>query len=166
MSKYIRVPKVVRAFFPAMLCSFALLLITACTPTTTNAPTSNAAITVTPLTGRAVNAPDFIESDPQLVRVTGRPQVVEFFAYWCTSCQEMRPTMHELQDEYADRIDFLYLNIDNADTQTARTQLAFAGLRPTIVFLDSSGNEITRLVGVHPKETVQEILNNMAGSGG
>src|SRR5215470_18632509 len=63
---------------------------------------------------------DYVASDPALVRSTGRPQVIEFFAFWCTVCQGMRPTMHALQDEYGQSVDFIYLDIDADNTKELR----------------------------------------------
>src|SRR5687767_1669866 len=60
---------------------------------------------------------DYIASDPAIVRNTGRPQVIEFFAFWCTTCQAMRPILHELQDRYTERVDFVYLDIDADNTK-------------------------------------------------
>src|SRR4051812_26223460 len=95
------------------------------TPVPTSAPK---AVNVAP---KAAALTDYVASNPALVRSTGRPQVVEFFAFWCTVCQGMRPTMHTLQDEYGQSVDFIYLDIDAENTKDLQRTLTFTGLRPT-----------------------------------
>ena len=139
-------------------------------PTSAPAPTATqpaAAVT----SGNSANAPasdgqdalppvpkDMYASDPKLVRNTGRPQVVEFFAFWCDVCKAMHPDMVTLQQEYQQQADFIYLDIDADNTKELRQSMGFTGLRPTIVFLAADGTEMGRLVGQH---TLQELTDQM-----
>lgn len=150
----------------ALILVFAVMFLAACTPPPSGSPLQSLKITVTPYEGKAADHNEFVASDPILVSTTGRPQVIEFFAFWCTTCQRMRPTMHELQDEYNGRIDFLYINIDDKATESVQRQFGFGGLRPTIVFLDAKGQEIGRLVGLQDKDTVQQYLDSLVGEVG
>ncbi|HAZ49350.1 MAG TPA: thiol:disulfide interchange protein, partial [Cyanobacteria bacterium UBA11371] len=43
----------------------------------------------------------------------GKPTLMEFYANWCTSCQAMAKDMGELEQEYADKGNFVMLNVDN-----------------------------------------------------
>jgi thiol-disulfide isomerase/thioredoxin len=123
-------------------------------------------LTPTPDATKVADLPDYVASDPALVGTTGRPQFVQFFAFWCTTCQAMRPMIHSLQDEYGLVVDFVYLDIDAANTKTLQQKLTFTGLRPTIIFLDASGQEKTRLVGEHTKEEFLKELDNLLAVGG
>jgi thiol-disulfide isomerase/thioredoxin len=128
-------------------------------PTRAPIPTD---IPLTPTPGpKASELTTFIVSDPALVANTGRPQVVEFFAHWCEQCQQMRPVMHGLQDQYSSMVDFIYLDIDADNTAELRRKLGFNGLRPTIVFLDASGNEKGRIIGVTPKDKVESQIEEL-----
>jgi thiol-disulfide isomerase/thioredoxin len=133
-----------------------------------NPPSANSvAVNVEPtIVGTlAVNLTDYIASDPSLVGTTGKPQVVQFFAFWCTVCQGMRPRIHQLQDEYAGAVDFVYLDIDAQNTKDLQKKLTFTGLRPTIVFLDADGNEKSRLVGEQTKEEIQKRIESLVAVG-
>ncbi len=131
------------------------------TPVPTRAPLPTD-VPLTPTPGlKASQITTFIVSDPALVANTGRPQVVEFFAQWCEQCQQMRPIMHALQDQYAAMVDFVYLDIDADNTKELQRKMAFNGLRPTIVFLDANGKEKGRLIGVTPKEKVESQIEEL-----
>jgi thiol-disulfide isomerase/thioredoxin len=114
---------------------------------------------------RAASLTDYIASDPSLVGTTGKPQMVQFFAFWCTVCQGMRPMIHQLQDEYAGAVDFVYLDIDAPNTKDLQKKLTFTGLRPTLIFLDADGNEKSRLVGEQTKEEIQKRIESLVAVG-
>jgi thiol-disulfide isomerase/thioredoxin len=114
---------------------------------------------------RASDLKDYIASDPSLVKNTGRPQFVEFFAFWCTTCQAMRPLIHKLQDEYGERVDFIYLDIDADNTKALRQELQFTGLRPTIVFLSGEGTEMGRMIGMHSEDELSSQIDSLLTSG-
>jgi thiol-disulfide isomerase/thioredoxin len=130
-------------------------------PAPTTVPVSNSGDAAP----QAVNLKDYVASDPALVKDTGRPQMVEFFAFWCTTCQAMRPIVHKLQDKYGERVDFIYLDIDAENTKQLRSDLQFTGLRPTIVFLSGEGTEVGRMVGMHTEEELTTALDNLLTSG-
>ena len=69
--------------------------------------------------------------------------------------------MHALQDQYSSMVDFIYLDIDAENTKELQKKLAFNGLRPTIVFLDASGAEKGRIIGVTPKEKVESQIEEL-----
>lgn len=135
------------------------------TPTATAGPVGPAEPGAQVASVKAATLRDIVSSDPALAGKTGRPQVVEFFAYWCTECQRMHPVMEDLKAEFSAAVDFLYYDIDAANTKDLQRQLTFSGLRPTIILLDKDGKEVRRFVGVHPKETIQVALDNLVAVG-
>ncbi len=129
-------------------------------PQPTSTPTD-----IVPTATLAALLKDYVASDPSLVGTTGRPQFVQFFAFWCTVCQGMRPTIHELQDKYGTMVDFVYLDIDAPNTKALQQKLAFTGLRPTIIFLDSDGKEVSRLVGEQTQDTLEQRIQDLLATG-
>ena len=140
------------------------------------AATPSPAPTATTVTAANVPAPaaqdalpavpkEMYASDPALVRNTGRPQVVEFFAFWCDVCHAMHPTMVALQQAYQQQIDFIYLDIDADNTKGLRQSMGFTGLRPTIVFIAADGTETGRLVGMHSQQELVEQITTILGVG-
>lgn len=138
-----------------------LVLALAACNTTTATPTVNSpasSLSVTPVAQPVTNANKYTPSDPALVGNTNHPQVVVFYASWCTSCSAMRPTLFALQDKYSASIDFIYLDIDAANVQPLKDKYGFRNERPTILFLDAQAMEQQRLIGVHKREVVEPIL--------
>jgi thiol-disulfide isomerase/thioredoxin len=122
--------------------------------------------TAEPTGTQAVKLTDYVASDPALVGTTGRPQVIEFFAFSCNTCQAMRPAIHALQDEYGFMVDFIYLDINAQNTKALQKQFAVTGEQPTIVFMDFTGQERTRLVGNHTKEELENRIQDLVAVGG
>ncbi len=146
------------------------LLIAACatppTPTALPVPTQGVPEpTATPSETKVADLKDYVASDPSLVGTTGRAQVIEFFAFWCTECQQMRPIVHSLQDEYGFMVDFIYLDIDAANTKALQKQLTYNGQRPTIIFVNAKGQEQGRLVGIHTREELSDKLDELVAVG-
>ena len=143
-----------------VLITAGVLLLTGCggqasptpQPTPLNAP-------------KAALQTNYVASDPQLVRATGRPQMLEFFAFWCDICQGMRPMIHQLQDQYDGQVDFIYLDIDAANTKQLQQDFGFNGNRPTLIFLSADGNEEGRLVGQHSKDEIAQQLDGLLAVG-
>ncbi len=139
-----------------VLMVIGIAVLTACGGQTTPTPLP------TPLNmPKAALQTNYVASDPALVRGTGRPQMIEFFAFWCDICQGMRPMIHQLQDQYEKQIDFVYLDIDADNTKQLQRDFGFNGLRPTIIFLSAGGNEEGRLVGQHTKDEIAEQLDGL-----
>ena len=141
------------------------LLATGCGAQSTAVPPTIAPNTGTAVPGHAAELKDYIASDPSLVRTTGRPQVVEFFAFWCVVCQSMRPLMHQMEDKYGNLVDFIYLDIDADNTKQLRTDLTFTGLRPTIIFLSADGVEHGRLFGAHTEPEITALIDPLLSAG-
>ena len=94
---------------------------------------------------------DYRADSPDLIGGAGHPQLVEFFAYWCTTCRFMRPTVHQLEADYWGKLDFVYLDIDNPANSEAKDEFGFVA-QPLFVLLDADGNELQRWYGVVNEE--------------
>ncbi len=57
--------------------------------------------------------------------------------------------MNRLNEQFSDRVDFFYLNVDEAQTQDIMSDLAIRN-RSTYVILDADGNEVHRWIGSLP----------------
>ena len=42
-----------------------------------------------------------------------KPTLIEFYANWCTTCQDTSATVEALNQQYGDRINFVMLNVDS-----------------------------------------------------
>src|SRR5262245_20789118 len=114
---------------------------------------------------KAASLKDYVPSDPALVGTTGRMQLIVFFGFKLAESQQIRPYLHELQDEYGLLVDFVYLDIDASNTKAVQKQLTFSGSGTRIIFMDANGKELSRLVRVHAKAEIAEKLDQMVAVG-
>ncbi len=50
---------------------------------------------------------------PQVALDNGKPTIFEFYADWCEVCQQMAPTMLEVEKAFDGKINIVLLNVDN-----------------------------------------------------
>jgi hypothetical protein len=58
----------------------------------------------------------------------------------------MAPVVHGLEAEYGDRVNFVYLDIDDPDTLPFKQQLGYI-YQPHLFLLDGEGNVLEQWVG-------------------
>jgi thiol-disulfide isomerase/thioredoxin len=105
------------------------------TPTLTRTPT----LTSTPLPLPPWVSTQLRASDPHAVQlVSGRVQLIMFFAYWNGPCQAMAPVVQGVEREYNTRMNFIYLDIDDPATEVFQRQLGFDA-EPQFFLLDQLG---------------------------
>ena len=79
--------------------------------------------------------------------------IVDFWATWCGPCRMLAPTIEELGDELEDK-----LTVGKVDVDECRETAMEYGVMsiPTVIFF-KDGEEVTRLIGVQPKEKFLEV---------
>jgi thiol-disulfide isomerase/thioredoxin len=87
-----------------------------------------------------------------------KPTLMEFYANWCTTCQAMAPQMQQLKESYADRINFVMLNVDNTKWLPEMTEYNVDGI-PHFVFIDRSGKALAQVIGEPPRTVLAENLD-------
>lgn len=138
-----------------------IILVTA-TPTLfltpTPSPTATPTITPTPLPPPPwVRAP-LRATDPGVVRLaSGKVQLIEFFAFWSGPSQAMAPLIQGIENEYRDRVNFVFLDIDNPATEYFKRELGFR-MEPHFFLLDAQGRILRQWVGYVSVDVLRDAL--------
>lgn len=110
-------------------------------PTATEAPPASPTVTATPtaIPTRIFIRTEIIPTDPNTFQaISGRAQLVEFFAFWSPLSRSMAPVVHLLEDQYDDRVNFIYLDIDDP-LNSLYKGLMGNQLPPVFFLLDAQG---------------------------
>ena len=84
--------------------------------------------------------------------------IVDFWATWCGPCRMLSPVLDEVEEEMADKITVVKVNVDDADEIAMRYRIMSI---PTLVFV-KNGQMVDRTVGAMPKSAlVQRIEANL-----
>ena len=70
--------------------------------------------------------------------------------------------MHGLEVEYYDRVDFVYLDIDDPRTDSFKQQLGYR-YQPHIFLMDGDGNVVQQWVGPVSESDLAAALDQLSG---
>ena len=83
------------------------------------------------------------------------PVIVDFWAAWCGPCRMLAPVFEELSKEYAGKLTFAKISVD--DHPTIAQEYDVSGIPCMVIF--SRGKEIERIVGFQQKVQLQEKID-------
>ena len=81
--------------------------------------------------------------------------ILQFSASWCGPCKVLKPIMEKLSNEFKDKANFYYADIDEKAINSA-SEAAVRGV-PTIVVY-KKGVEVARKVGGLPEQQMRNFL--------
>ncbi len=92
----------------------------------------------------------------------GKPQVIKFTSTMCLDCQTMNELFKEIWPNYQDKIVLTEIQVQNRD-QLADEQIKKYNvtLVPTIIMLNSNGEQAKRVEGAIPKEELEKYLQEL-----
>ena len=98
------------------------------------------------------------EKSPNVWKYLGdKPAVIDFYADWCGPCRRLAPVLAELAAEYAGKVNFYKVNVD--DEKEIAAAFGISSL-PTIVFVPLKGTPSAG-EGFLPKETLRGAIKDI-----
>ena len=99
-------------------------------------------------------------SEPSAFKFVGqRPAIVDFNAEWCGPCRRLAPILEELAVEYAGRVDFYSVNVD--DNPEIAQALRISSI-PMVLLCPMNGTPQS-IVGLYPKDEIVNAMNYVFG---
>lgn len=74
----------------------------------------------------------------------------------------MAPIVHGLEQQYDAKVDFLYLDVQDSRTASAKARLGFVAT-PHFFLLDPAGRVLRQWQGVIPADTLESGLRRLIG---
>ena len=81
--------------------------------------------------------------------------IVDFWATWCGPCRMLSPLLDEVEEEMADKITVVKVNVDDADEIAMNYRIMNI---PTLLFF-KGGRQVDKTVGAMPKNALVERIN-------
>lgn len=108
-----------------------------------------------------INEKEFLENvfdykgDSAVVKAK-KLAIVDFWAPWCGPCRRLAPVIEQLAEEYAGKVDFYKLNID--DNPQLAQDLGISSI-PFVVFFPTDGSQPMSQAGLAPAELYREAID-------
>ena len=97
-------------------------------------------------------------SRPTVIQFVKAPDsklvIVDFWATWCGPCRMISPILDELEEEMADQITVVKVNVDDADEIAAQFRIMSI---PTLLFI-KNGQIVDKTVGAMPKAALADKI--------
>ena len=84
------------------------------------------------------------------------PVMVDFWAPWCAPCHMVAPVIEKLSIDYAGKIKFVKINVDEAQQVSQSMNIEAI---PTIVVFNK-GNAVSRQVGAQPRDVLEKMIQD------
>lgn len=94
--------------------------------------------------------------------VTGKPQVLKFTSSMCLDCQKMTKIFAEIFPKYEGTIILTEIPVQDGSSFTnSQIEKYNVNLVPTIILIDSNGNQVKRIEGAIEKDEMDNHLKGL-----
>ena len=87
------------------------------------------------------------------------PALVDFWAVWCGPCRMIAPIVEELSSEYAGKMKFCKVNVD--DNNETAVNFGIRSIPTLLIF--KGGQIVGQVVGAVSRETLQAKIDEALG---
>ncbi|RMG46028.1 MAG: thioredoxin [Acidobacteria bacterium] len=94
------------------------------------------------------------------VLASDQPVLVDFSAEWCGPCRQLAPVVESLAEEYAGKVRFYAVDVDQARATAMRFGIASV---PTLMVF-KGGQVVAQLVGARPRAELAKTLDQVIAS--
>ncbi len=99
------------------------------------------------------------EFDSEVLR-SEIPVFVDFYADWCGPCKQIAPTIEALSEEYAGKVKFVKVNVD--DNQQVASKYEIMSIPTSMLF--ENGTVTDSLVGAFPAAAYRQHIERALGT--
>ncbi len=89
-----------------------------------------------------------------------KPVIIDFFTTWCPPCKMLAPIFEELAEEYAEKVVFVKMDLDQCPETGNKFQIDRI---PTVIFF-KNGEIVSSFIGLMEKQDIknwiEEALSN------
>jgi thioredoxin-like negative regulator of GroEL len=96
----------------------------------------------------------------EVALASGRPTLMEFYADWCGSCKAMAPNLAKIKQDYAGKVEFAMLNVDNTKWLPEIEKYRVDGI-PHFVFFNGQGKTLDQSIGEQPESVMRSVLDQI-----
>jgi thioredoxin 1 len=86
------------------------------------------------------------------------PVLVDFSAAWCGPCKSLAPIVESLAEEYAGKMKFVQVDID----QSRQTPASFGIMAVPTIILFKGGEVVDKITGFRPKSELIKYIEKVA----
>lgn len=95
------------------------------------------------------------------VGATGRVQVVELYADWCSACRASADDVKALESDFGGKADFIYLDVDDSSNRSIlQSRFNRSNAIPTFYLLAPDGTILNHWVGMPGTNTLSREINS------